>query len=97
MAPERPPYAADFAEGLAYQFAHATPAQVPTLLQAHFPAPDQLDCIYLASVLQAIDEARYCEREVGCGTDFVFWGIEYSAPNVAAARNWLESVQIRLT
>ncbi|RFP63518.1 hypothetical protein D0N36_18990 [Hymenobacter lapidiphilus] len=96
MVPERPGYAADFAEGLAYQLAHATPQQVPALIHAHFPAPDQLDCTYLAGVLQTIDEARYCEREVGCGTDFVFWGIEYSAPNVAAARIWLENTRVRL-
>ena len=87
--PERPAYAVDFAEGLAYQLAHAKPPQVPALLHAHFPAPDQPDCDYLAGVLRQIDEARYCERAVGCGTDFVFWGIEYSVANMGAARKWL--------
>ncbi len=85
----RPAYATDFAEWLAYRFTQVVPAQVPAVLHAHFPAPDLVDCAYLQAVLREIADARHCEREVGCGVEFVFWGIEFSAPHLAAARQWL--------
>ena len=92
---ERPAYAADFAEWLAYRFTQVGPPQVPAVLDSHFPAPDQLDCAYLEAVLREIADARYCEREVGCGAEFVFGGIEFSAPHLAAARQWAASTQAR--
>jgi hypothetical protein len=90
---ERPAYAADFAEWLAYRFTQVAPPQVPTVLDSHFPTPDQLDCAYLEAVLREIADARHCEREVGCGAEFVFGGIEFSAPHLAAARQWAHSIQ----
>ncbi len=89
---EQPPYAPDFVEWLAYQFARITPPEVPAVLAGYFPEPDQIDCAYLAAMLIKMDLARHCEREVGCGVDFVFGGIEYAAPNVASARQWLAAV-----
>ncbi len=89
LALEQPPYAPDFVEWLAYEFARTPPAEVPALLARYFPAPDQVDRDYLAALLTQMDQARHCEREVGCGVDFIFWGIEYAAPSVAAARQWL--------
>ncbi|MFC6225274.1 hypothetical protein ACFP2F_18650 [Hymenobacter artigasi] len=85
----RPAYAADFAEWLAYRFTQVAVAQVPAVLHAHFPAPDPVDCAYLQAVLREIEAARHCEQQVGCGVEFVFGGIEFSAPHLAAARQWL--------
>lgn len=93
-APERPAYAVDFAEWLAYRFTQVTVLQVPAVLYAHFPAPDLVDCAYLQAVLREIEDARHCEREVGCGAEFVFGGIEFSAPHLATARQWLASVKL---
>jgi hypothetical protein len=92
----RPAYAADFAEWLAYRFTQVTPPQVPAVLDMHFPAPDLLDCAYLETVLRELAQARHCEREVGCGIDFVFGGIEYAAVNVASARQWCKLLKMRL-
>lgn len=86
---ERPAYAADFAEWLAYRFTQVAAPQVPAVLATCFPAPDLVDCAYLETVLRELEQARHCERGVGCGVDFVFGGIEYSAPKVARARQWL--------
>ncbi len=91
MALERPAYAADFAEWLAYRFTQVAAQQVPAVLHAHFPTPDQVDCAYLHAVLQEIENARHCEREVGCGVEFVFGSIEFSAPHLASTRQWLAS------
>ncbi len=91
---ERPAYAADFAEWLAYRFTQVTPPQVTGVLNTHFPTPDRVDCAYLEAVLRAIEEARHCEREVGCGVAFIFGGIEFSAPHLAAARQWLAGARL---
>jgi|GEM_PF-4086381 len=90
------PYAPGFAEALAYQFASLAAEQVPAVLDTHFPQPDPIDCAYLAAVLSEIDATRTCERTVGCGTEFVFWGIEYQARNMARARQWLAAAEAAL-
>ena len=94
---ERPAYAPDFAEWLAYRLTQVAAPQVPTVLHAHFPAPDQLDCAYLRTVLREIESARHCEQAVGCGVDFVFGGIEFLAPHMAQARQWLAAAEARLS
>ncbi|MDF7814077.1 hypothetical protein [Hymenobacter sp. YC55] len=93
---ERPAYAVDFAEWLAYRFTQVTAEQVSAVLHTHFPAPDQLDCIYLRIVLAEIETARHCEREVGCGVAFVYGGIEYQAAHIANARRWVANVEEKL-
>jgi hypothetical protein len=93
---ERPAYAADFAEWLVYRFTQVAPEQVPAVLATSFPAPDLVDCAYLETVLRELAQARHCEREVGCGIDFVFGGIEYAAVNVASARQWCKLLKMRL-
>ncbi len=94
---ERPAYAVDFAEWLAYRFTQVAVAQVPMVLHACFPVPDAVDCAYLEAVLREIENARHCEKEVGCGVDFVFGSIEYSALNVACARQWLSWRAVELS
>ncbi len=93
MALERPAYAVDFAEWLAFRFTQVTLAQVPAVLNTHFPTFDLVDCAYLQAVLREIENAQHCEREVGCGAEFVFGSIEFSAAHLAAARQWLASTQ----
>jgi hypothetical protein len=94
---QQPPYAPGFAEWLAYEFVGSSPSAVPGILAQYFPNPDQVDCHYLASVLQQIEHARTCEREVGCGVDLVFHGIEYAALHMIHARQWLTTTQASLT
>jgi hypothetical protein len=93
---QQPPYAPGFAEWLAYEFVSTAPSAVPEVLARYFPAPDEVDCCYLASVLQQIEQTRSCEREVGCGVDFVFGSIEYVARPMASARRWLTSTESSL-
>ncbi|UOQ68771.1 hypothetical protein [Hymenobacter volaticus] len=90
---QQPPYTPGFAEWLAYEFVSIAPSAVPEVLTSYFPAPDKVDCCYLASVLQQIEQTRSCEREVGCGVDFVFGSIEYGAQHMARARQWLTTTE----
>lgn len=94
---QQPPYAPGFAEWLAYEFVGIDPSTVPEVLAGYFPAPDEVDCYYLASVLQQIEQTRSCEREVGCGVDLVFGSIEYVARHMARARQWLSNTEASLT
>lgn len=93
---QQPPYTPGFAEWLTYEFVGLDASVVPAVLDRYFPNPDQVDCHYLHSVLLQIEQTRSCEREVGCGVDFVFNGIEYAAPHMANARQWLAAAQTSL-
>lgn len=90
---EAQPYEAGFAEELAYRFASSKAPEIPAVLAACFPQPDAVDCAYLTALLDEIERTRFCEKGVGCGTEFVFWGIEYSAQKMTAARKWVSACQ----
>ncbi|UYZ60545.1 hypothetical protein [Hymenobacter latericus] len=93
---EQPAYAEGFAEWLAYVFAQRASTAVQATLDYYFPDADLIDCAYVLEVLHSIEQTRYCERGVGCGSEFVFWGTQYAAPSMAQARAWVAARQAQL-